>query len=77
MRQRHPRLIVTFETTAMALKMETVCHAVGALGRLIPVPREITAGCGLAWCAAPQDREQLSALMQTHDIIPQGMNVLR
>ena len=27
----------------------------GLPGRLIPVPREITAGCGFAWKAAPED----------------------
>ena len=27
----------------------------GLPGRLIPIPREITAGCGFAWKAAPED----------------------
>lgn len=29
--------------------MEKQCGLNGIPGRLIPVPREITAGCGLAW----------------------------
>lgn len=28
-------------------------------GRLIPVPREITANCGMAWCAEPREEELL------------------
>ena len=27
--------------------------------RLIPVPREITAGCGLAWKALPEEKDRL------------------
>ena len=28
-------------------------------GRLIPVPREITAGCGMSWRAPVESREKL------------------
>lgn len=76
MRQKKPRLIVTFETTAMALKMEKICHAAGAPGRLIPVPREITAGCGMAWMAEPEELEQLQAVMRAGNVTPQGIHVL-
>lgn len=76
MRQNIPKLIITFATTAMALKMEKVCHAYKAPGRLIPVPREITAGCGLAWMAAPEEKEQLEHIMQIDGVIPQEIHVL-
>lgn len=76
MRQKPPRLILTFETTTMALKMEKICHAAGAPGRLIPVPREITAGCGLAWLAAPEEREIVLSAMQDGGVIPQDIHTL-
>lgn len=76
MRRNQPRCIITFVTTAMALKMEKACHANHAPGRLIPVPREITAGCGLAWMAAPEDAEQLRAVMQKEQVTPQEIYVL-
>lgn len=76
MRQRLPRLIITFETTAMALRMEKVCHAANIPGRLIPVPREITAGCGLAWMAKPEEKEQIQTAMQEGCIMPQDVHVL-
>ena len=76
MRHRQPRLIVTFETTTMALKMEKVCHAAGAPGRLIPVPREITAGCGLSWLAAPEARDCLDAVMRAGGVTAQGVHTL-
>lgn len=54
MRAKLPRLVVTFSTTAAAMEMERYCQANGISGRLIPTPREITADCGLAWCAPPE-----------------------
>lgn len=45
--------MVTFDTTVQAMAAETHLTAHRIPGRLIPVPREITAGCGLAWKAPP------------------------
>ena len=59
MRQKKPTLIITFATTTQAMAMEKLCHDCSLPGRLIPVPREITAGCGLSWKAQPQDKELL------------------
>lgn len=49
MRQKRPCVVLTFATTTAAMAMEKQCMEEGIPGRLIPVPREITAGCGLAW----------------------------
>ena len=51
MRARQLKLVVTFHTTTSAMAMEKHCMQKGIPGRLIPVPRDITAGCGMAWCA--------------------------
>ena len=40
------RLIITFRCTTDAIAMEKSCKATGAPGRLIPVPRSISASCG-------------------------------
>lgn len=40
------------------------CKKVGAQGRMIPVPRSISAGCGLSWCAPLECREELKNVMQ-------------
>jgi len=42
-------MVLTFSTTTSAMAMEKGCRKESIPGRLIPVPREITAGCGLAW----------------------------
>ena len=49
MRKKELKLVLTFHTTADAMAMEKACKEQNAPGRLIPVPRAISAGCGLAW----------------------------
>nr|WP_294494605.1 DUF3343 domain-containing protein [uncultured Mediterraneibacter sp.] len=63
MRKKERKLVITFHTTADAMAMEKACRANSLPGRLIPVPREISAGCGLAWCAPPDRMEDLLMLM--------------
>ena len=63
MRAKKPTLVITFATTTQAMAMEKFCQTQGLPGRLIPVPREITAGCGLSWKAQPQDKESLLEAM--------------
>lgn len=54
MREKAERCIVTFRTTTGAMAMEQACRNAEVPGRLIPVPRSITAGCGMCW-AAPKE----------------------
>ena len=61
MREKKDTLVMTFHTTTQAMAAEKYCLANGLPGRIIPVPREITAGCGLSWKADPADRDQLTA----------------
>lgn len=64
MRKKELKLVVAFHTTADAMAMEKACKETGVPGRLIPVPRSISAGCGLAWCAAPEERTQILDLLR-------------
>lgn len=68
MRKKELRLVVTFHTTADAMAMEKACKEKGTPGRIIPVPREISAGCGLAWCAEITDKEEILEAMQRSGI---------
>lgn len=63
MRQKQPALVVTFSTTSEAMAAEKYSGEQGLPGRLIPVPREITAGCGLAWKAPPEAEAALRAAL--------------
>ena len=46
------------------MAFEDYCIRQGAEGRLIPLPKEISAGCGLAWSAPPADREHVEELLR-------------
>ncbi|MSR93633.1 DUF3343 domain-containing protein [Clostridiaceae bacterium 68-1-5] len=61
MRKKERKLVVTFYTTADAMGMEKLCKEEGLPGRIIPVPRSISAGCGLAWCTEPEQKEVIEA----------------
>lgn len=65
------KLVITFHTTTEAMAMEKACKEFGADGRIIPVPRSISAGCGLAWCAKPESLDNLKDLMEKQGIISQ------
>lgn len=53
MREKQTYTVMTFHTTAEAIATEKFCNQQNIPGRLIPVPREISAGCGLAWRMKP------------------------
>jgi hypothetical protein len=73
-REKRPKLVITFHTTTAAMGMEASCKA--GKGRLIPVPREITGGCGLAWCAEPHLEETLLQVMEKNNIEYQEKRVI-
>ena len=68
MRKKELKLVVTFHTTVDAMAMEKTCLEQHVPGRLIPVPRAVSAGCGLAWCAPLEEREHLEAVMKESGI---------
>lgn len=73
MREKELRLVVTFHTTADAMAMEKACRTMEIPGRLIPVPRSISAGCRLAWCAPLTAEEDIRAVMEARGIGPEGL----
>lgn len=72
MREKSLKLIITFHTTVSAIAAEQHCQASGIAGRLIPVPRTITADCGMAWCCETTQRPQVAAALQAAGIKPAG-----
>ena len=57
------RCVVTFPSTTGAMAMEQACQEANVPGRLIPVPRSITAGCGMCWAAPMEARNQVEDLL--------------
>jgi len=55
------------------MAMERACREAGVPGRLIPVPRTITAGCGMCWAAPPEIRETVEALVVKEKLDVDGL----
>ncbi|MCR5290147.1 MAG: DUF3343 domain-containing protein [Treponema sp.] len=65
-------LVIAFHTTAEAMATEKICNSFSPTGRLIPLPRSVSAGCGLAWKDVVEHKEQLAQELAKNDIIPEG-----
>lgn len=63
MRARKKCRIFTFHTTDAAMEMEAFCKRSGIPGRLVPVPRRLSAGCGIAWRMEPEAYAQHQQLL--------------
>lgn len=74
MRKKVLTLVITFPSTTQAMLMEAKCKEFNTPGRIIPVPGEISAGCGLAWSVEPSCREEVERLIREQDIKMEGMN---
>ena len=59
MRNKENRLVITFHSTTEAMEAEKRLMELGVRGRLIPIPRLLSAGCGLAWSAPERERENV------------------
>lgn len=68
MRKKENKLVITFHTTADAMAMEKACKTEAQEGRLIPVPRVLSAGCGMAWASPLLDPEQMKRWMDERNL---------
>lgn len=62
--------VVTFHTTADALKTERLCKNIGIKGRLISVPRCLGAGCDLAYRTGGEYFAVVEELLRQNHIEP-------
>ena len=69
MLQKRKGLLLTFYTTAGVMAMERACREADLPGRIVPVPRSITADCGMAWRCEPSLRGQVEALVDPNEVM--------
>lgn len=67
-REKRKQLVITFSDTTAPLKLDILAQQEVVPGRTIPLPSEISAGCGMAWKAELSDRERLLLLMKEKNI---------
>lgn len=75
-REKKLALILSFEQTIEAMAVEKYCMSNNIPGRIIPVPREITAGCGLAWKTLPEEEEHLIKALEEANLSWSGKYIL-
>lgn len=73
MRKKQLYTVVTFAATTAAMGMEAAAIKEGFAGRLIPVPGELSSGCGMAWRCAGQTMEETAVFLKGQKISFEGM----
>jgi len=68
MLRKELKLIIAFPSTSDAIAAEKACKENGHAGRLIPIPGEISAGCGLAWAAPVEEKNEILTLLENNRI---------
>lgn len=43
------KILIAFNSTTNAMAVESYCKSNNIEGRMIPLPRKISAGCGICW----------------------------
>lgn len=60
--------VASFHTTTDALAFKQAAVSEGLCGRLAPIPRQLSAGCGMAWLEPEVEAELLELLAQRSGI---------
>ena len=67
-KRKEERLVVSFHTTTDDVAMRALGKSAGLRGRMIPVPRQISAGCGLAWSEPADNADALYRAIESHTL---------
>jgi len=66
--------VISFKSNVSAIAMESLASP--DLGRVIPLPAKISAGCGLAFCGNPQGEKQIMEVMADNGIEYSGVHIV-
>lgn len=68
MREKIKYFIVTFHTYSDAMLLEKFTKANGLNIKLIPAPRSLSPGCGIALRANEEDRDLILKIIEDEDV---------
>ena len=72
-RTKSLKVVFAFARTAQAVYMEQCARKDNAPGRMIPLPREISAECGMAWCAPIEEKAALEQMAKKYGAEVEGV----
>lgn len=62
------KLYITFYTSAEAMATKKLSERENINGRLVPVPRVLSAGCGISFETVPSLKDEILKLLEKEDI---------
>jgi len=62
------KCIATFNVTSMAIMFERACRKQGLTVKIVPVPRQLSASCGLACSYNCEDEENIRTICGAKNI---------
>ena len=74
--EKKVKIVLSFGKTSEAMKMDKVNNENNLPGKMIPVPREISAGCGIAYSIDAEFRQKVEELTKDNKIKVDGIHEL-
>lgn len=68
MKNKKKYLIITFNTTADAMALEDIFKQNNMSGRLIPIPRQLSSGCGMAYRINIEAKEKVTDIIKQNNL---------
>lgn len=69
-------LYISFHVTADSIACRLACEENNIVGKLVPVPRSMSAGCGMAWKTEVAEEDIIRKLLGQKDIEWDQMKIL-
>ncbi len=66
------KTVFTFPSTHEAISMEKLAREEKLPGKMIPVPRAISASCGICWAVEENFADMISSSLEKHGIYSDG-----
>lgn len=60
--------IVSFPSATAAMQFASLAESRKIAGRIIPVPRALAAGCGMAWLSAIEEKTKILELLEREKV---------
>lgn len=71
-----PHAVAVFATTSDAMAVQAAFEQGKVPGRMIPIPAQISAGCGLAWCVPADQEDELREALAREQLRCEGIYVV-
>ena len=76
MRVKKPYIVIAFENQEDVLALEEAALIHDIPGRIIPLPSEVSAGCGMAWALPVDVAESITSQLNDLKLSYESINVV-